>query len=38
VQSIPTTILVDRSGKIRYKSLRGKQLETAVQQLVAEKG
>jgi thiol-disulfide isomerase/thioredoxin len=37
VQSIPTTILVDRSGKIRYKSLRGKQLENAVQQLLAEK-
>jgi thiol-disulfide isomerase/thioredoxin len=37
VKSIPTTILVDRAGKIRYKSLRGKQLENAVQQLVAEK-
>jgi thiol-disulfide isomerase/thioredoxin len=24
VKSIPTTILVDRTGKIRYKSLRGK--------------
>jgi thiol-disulfide isomerase/thioredoxin len=37
VKSIPTTILVDRKGKIRYKSLRGKQLETAVEQLLAEK-
>jgi thiol-disulfide isomerase/thioredoxin len=37
IKSIPTTILVDRHGKIRYKSLRGKQLETAVAQLVAEK-
>jgi thiol-disulfide isomerase/thioredoxin len=37
VKSIPTTILVDRSGKIRYKSLRGKQLENAVQQLLTEK-
>jgi thiol-disulfide isomerase/thioredoxin len=36
VQSIPTTLLVDRQGKIRYKSLRGKQLETAVKQLLAE--
>ncbi|HXV13287.1 MAG TPA: TlpA disulfide reductase family protein, partial [Candidatus Krumholzibacteria bacterium] len=37
VKSIPTTILVDKKGKIRYKSLRGKQLETAVQELLAEK-
>jgi len=37
VQSIPTTILVDRTGKIRYKSLRGKQLENAVEKLVTEK-
>jgi len=37
IKSIPTTILVDRTGKIRYKSLRGKQLESAVQQLLAEK-
>jgi len=37
IKSIPTTILVDKAGKIRYKSLRGKQLESAVQQLLAEK-
>jgi len=37
IKSIPTTILVDKAGKIRYKSLRGKQLENAVQQLLAEK-
>lgn len=37
IKSIPATILVDRSGKIRYKSLRGKQLENAVQQLLTEK-
>jgi peroxiredoxin len=37
IKSIPTTILVDKAGKIRYKSLRGKQLEDAVQQLLAEK-
>jgi thiol-disulfide isomerase/thioredoxin len=37
IKSIPTTILVDRTGKIRYKSLRGKQLETAVVQLLDEK-
>ncbi len=37
ITSIPATILVDKKGKIRYKSLRGKQLETAVQELLAEK-
>ena len=37
VKSIPATFLVDKKGKIRYKSLRGKQLETAVQELLAEK-
>ena len=37
IKSIPTTILVDKSGKIRFKSVRGKQLENAVQQLLAEK-
>ncbi len=37
VKSIPATFLVDKKGKIRYKSLRGKQLETAVAQLLAEK-
>jgi thiol-disulfide isomerase/thioredoxin len=37
IKSIPTTILVDKTGKIRYKSVRGKQLENAVQQLLAEK-
>lgn len=37
VRSIPTTYLIDRKGKIRYKSLRGKQLEDAVNQLIAEK-
>lgn len=36
VKSIPITFLIDRNGKIRYKSLRGKQLETAVEQLLAE--
>ena len=36
VNSIPTTYLIDRNGRIRYKSLRGKSLETAVEQLVAE--
>jgi len=37
VKSIPTTVLVDKKGKIRYKSLRGKQLETAVETLLNEK-
>jgi peroxiredoxin len=36
IKSIPTTLLVDRRGKIRYKSLRGRQLEQAVEKLVAE--
>jgi len=36
VKSIPITFLIDRNGKIRYKSLRGKQLETAVEQLLSE--
>ncbi len=37
IKSIPATILVDKKGKIRYKSLRGRQLESAVQELLAEK-
>jgi thiol-disulfide isomerase/thioredoxin len=37
IKSIPATILVDKKGKIRYKSLRGRQLENAVQELLAEK-
>jgi len=36
VRSIPATFLIDREGKIRYKSLRGKQLEVAVEKLVGE--
>lgn len=36
VQSIPATFLIDKKGKIRYKSLRGSQLETAVKELLAE--
>jgi len=36
VRSIPATFLVDKKGKIRYRSLRGAELETAVQKLVAE--
>ena len=37
ITSIPTTVLVDRKGKIRFKTLRGKQLEKAVQELLDEK-
>ncbi len=37
VKSIPATYLIDRKGKIRYKSLRGRQLEKAVEELIAEK-
>jgi thiol-disulfide isomerase/thioredoxin len=36
ISSIPATILVDKKGKIRYKSLRGNQLEVAVKELLAE--
>ncbi len=36
VQSIPATYLIDKKGKIRYKSLRGSQLETAVKKLLEE--
>lgn len=36
VQSIPATFLIGKKGKIRYKSLRGGQLETAVKKLLAE--
>lgn len=38
VKSIPATYLIDKKGKIRYKSLRGHQLEKAVEKLLAEKG
>jgi peroxiredoxin len=36
VQSIPATYLIDKKGKIRYKTLRGKHLETAVKKLLDE--
>lgn len=36
VKSIPATYLIDKEGKIRYKSLRGKQLEVAIQALLKE--
>jgi peroxiredoxin len=38
VKSIPATYLIDKKGKIRYKSLRGPQLERAVEKLLAEEG
>jgi peroxiredoxin len=37
VRAIPATYLIDRRGIIRYRSLRGRQLEEAVQKLVKEK-
>lgn len=37
VLSIPATFLVDRGGVIRFKNLRGDELEKAVAELVAEK-
>ena len=36
VRLIPTTYLIDKKGKIRYKSLRGAQLEVAVEKLINE--
>jgi peroxiredoxin len=36
VRQIPTTFLIDRQGVIRYRSLRGKQLERAVNELIKE--
>jgi len=36
VRSIPATYLIDRQGKIRYKTLRGRDLERAVEELVKE--
>ena len=36
VRAIPATYLIDRQGKIRYRSLRGAELERAVEMLLAE--
>jgi len=36
ISSVPATYLIDKKGKIRYKSLRGAQLERAVKELLAE--
>jgi len=36
VRSIPATYLIDRQGVIRYRSIRGKQLEQAVAELLKE--
>lgn len=36
VKSIPATYLIDRQGKIRYRSVRGAQLDRAVEKLIAE--
>jgi thiol-disulfide isomerase/thioredoxin len=36
VRSIPATYLIDKKGKIRYQSLRGAELEKAVEQLLSE--
>lgn len=37
VSSIPSTFLLDSQGRIRYKNLRGDDLEKAVEKLVEEK-
>ena len=36
LDTMPTSYLIDRQGKIRYRSLRGKALEKAVEELVKE--
>ena len=36
VSSIPSTFLIDKQGRIRYKNLRGKDLEEAVEKLLKE--
>jgi thiol-disulfide isomerase/thioredoxin len=36
VRAIPATFLIDRRGVLRYRSIRGKQLEEAVDKLVKE--
>jgi len=36
VRSIPATYLIDKHGKIRYRSLRGAELERAVEMLLGE--
>jgi thiol-disulfide isomerase/thioredoxin len=36
IRSVPATFLLDRDGKIRYRSIRGKDLEQAVEKLLAE--
>ena len=36
VSSIPSTFLIDKQGKIRYKNLRGNDLEEAVEKLLKE--
>ncbi|HER44359.1 MAG TPA: TlpA family protein disulfide reductase, partial [Candidatus Eisenbacteria bacterium] len=36
VSSIPSTFLLDKQGKIRYKNLRGGELADAVEKLLKE--
>jgi peroxiredoxin len=37
VRGIPMTYLLDRHGKMRYSRLHGKELEKAIEELLAEK-
>ena len=37
VNSIPATFLIDRSGTIRYRDLRGEALREAVEELTEER-
>ena len=36
INSIPATYLIDKKGNIRYKHIRGRRLEVAVKELLAE--
>jgi len=36
VRAIPATFLIDKDGKIRYRSLRGPELESAIEKLLKE--
>ena len=38
VSSWPTTYLIDKDGKIRYKNVRGDKLDKALEELMAEMG
>ena len=38
IYSWPTTYLIDAKGIIRYKNIRGEELDEAIEELMAEAG